>query len=86
MNLLPQPFGDAYLKILRHLPAWNICSYSYLEGENTTQPEAGMSKIIEEGSIHVSLNHHQKKHIPKKVQLKNTFVTSLIQNNNNDNK
>ena len=46
-----------------------------------------MSKIIEEGPIHVSLNHHQKKkHIPNKVQLKNAFVTGLIQNNNNDNK
>ena len=57
-----------------------------MEGENTTQPETRMSKIIEEGPIHVSLNHHQKKHIPNNVQLKNTFVTGLIQNNNNDNK
>ena len=34
--------------MLNHL---NVCSYSYVEGENTTETETGMSKIIEEGPI-----------------------------------
>ena len=36
-------------KILTCLTTYNLCPYSYVEGENTTQTEIGMSKIIEEG-------------------------------------
>ena len=53
--------------------------YSYVEGGRTTQPETGMSKIIE--GLHVFLNHHQK-NILNKVQLKNAFVTGLTKNYN----
>ena len=28
-----------------------MCSYSYVEGENTSQPGTGMSRILEERSI-----------------------------------
>ena len=57
-----------------------MCSYSYVEGENTTQPETGMSKIIEEGPTYFSKQSSNKKHILSKVQLKNAFVTGLTQN------
>ena len=44
---------------------------SYKEGDNTTQTETRMSKIIEDGPTwHVFLKHHQKKQIVRKVQLK----------------
>ena len=72
MNLLSQLFGDTYLKIL-------VC-FSYVEGEDTTQPETGMSKIIEEGPACVSKPSPEKKYIRSKVQLKNAFVTGLRQN------
>ena len=70
MNLLSPSFDDSYLKIL----TW----FSYVEGENTTQPETGMSKIIEEGPI--CFPRPSQRNILSKVQLKNAFVTVLTLN------
>ena len=39
-----------------------------------------MSKIIKEGPTCFSKSSLEKKHIISKVQLKNSFVTGLIQN------
>ena len=61
-------------------------SYSYLEGESTTQLETGMSKIIEEGPTCFSkpsskmTKKNPKKNtqaILSKVLFKNAFVTGL---------
>ena len=44
---------------------------TYIEGDNTTQTETRMLKVIEDGPIwHVFLKHHQKKQTVSKVQLK----------------
>ena len=41
----------------------HLCPYGYVEGENTTQTETEMSKIIKEGATCFSKISSEKKHI-----------------------
>ena len=55
-------------KILTCLSTENLCLYSHLEGENTTQTETGMSKIIERPTSFPKTS--LKKHLLRKCSLK----------------
>ena len=50
-------------KFLTCLTTENVYSYSYVEGESTTQTGTGMSKIIEEGPICFPKTSAEKKNI-----------------------
>ena len=72
---LVKTFGTS--KILTCLTTENLFPHSYVEGKNTTQTEAGMSKILEERPTCFPKISSEKKHILSKVELKNAFVTGV---------